>query len=194
MGMLSILNLMLMLGSLSVADPAYPLDAISGGTVVARLHFASGTIQNVEILSGRGSFADSCKSAFKEWHSDQDGDELVIVHFRQPYLYFLGDRKESFKPATIEGGLPYPLYIIQPLYPPNALARGSVVLRVDISAKGDVSKITTIKSVGGLTESSIEAVQKWKFKPAEDAQGKATPSHAYAVLVYRFPVLTEPAK
>jgi TonB family protein len=174
--------------------PANPPNAISGGTVVAELHFVSGNMQRAKILSGEGSFADSCRSAFKGWRSDRDGDELVVVHFRQPYLYYRGDRKESMKPAQTEEGLPYPLDILQPDYPPDAMAQGSVVLGLDISPKGDVTDIKAIKSVGGLTESSIEAVRNWEFQPAEDSSGKAMPSHAYAVLVYRFPVLSNSTK
>jgi TonB family protein len=194
MGFFPALNLLFLFGSLIVRGPAYPPNAVSSGTIVAELHFHAGKMERAKILSGSGSFSDSCMSAFAGWHSDKDGDELVIVHFHQPNLYSLSDRKEEIAPGKTQEALPYPIYIIQPSYPINALAQGSVVLRMDISIEGNVTDVKTIESVGGLTESSIEAVQKWKFKSSKDAKGRAMPSHAYAVLVYRLPVLSPSAK
>ncbi len=182
-----------MLGSLSVVDPSFPPNAILGGTVIAELHFAVGHVSEITILSGDQPFADSCRSAFEKWSTDAkgDADELVIVHFRQPYLYYIGDNKEEFNPASTSRSLPYPIYIIQPSYPPNALAQGSVTLRLNVSEEGEVSDVQVVEGMGGLTDASIEAAREWKFAPAKNSQGKPTPSHAYAVFVYRFPLVAQ---
>ena len=178
---------------LSVVDPIFPPNAVLGGTVVARLHFVSGNVKNVTILSGEEPFSSSCKTALAEWHmkSEPDGDELVIVHFRQPYLYTWGDNKEEINPARPGKSLPYPIYIVPPSYPANALGQGSVILRTEVSAEGKVSDVQVIEPMGVLTSASTDAVRRWRFTPAEDEQGAATSSHAYAVLVYRYP-LTKP--
>jgi TonB family protein len=197
MNILAMILLWSTLGSISVVGPAYPPNAASGGTVIAELRFAAGKVENLKMLSGEGgAFADSCREALAQWHRDSpaDGEALVIVHFRQPYLYFWGNRKEAIRPAKVEGLLPYPTFIVQPAYPADAQAQGSVVLQLSISDEGNVTDVKTIQAVGALTSPSVEAVRDWKFKPAEDAQGNRKPSIAYAVLVYRYPVLAAPAK
>ncbi len=191
MGMWIAVGLWLMVGSLSLVDPLYPPNAVMGGTVVAEIHATTGSVKGMTILFGDEPFVDSCKTALTKWQMDSEGDssELVIVHFRQPYLYHLGDPKQEIAPAKPRKFLPYPAYIIQPSYPVDGLGQGSVVLRVEISAEGQITDMQVVKPMGVLTDSSIEAVRKWKFKSAVDARGKAVASHAYAVLVYRFPLL-----
>ena len=115
---------------------------------------------------------------------------LVIVHFRQPNLYSLGDTTEKFKPAQLNESLPYPTRIVPPSYPPDALGQGSVVLRVKISEEGRVTEVQVVKGMGVLTNASTEAVRKWEFIPAKNEQGIDSSSHAYAVFVYRFPLTT----
>jgi TonB family protein len=191
MSMLTAVSLWLMLGLLPEVDPEFPPNSVLGGTVVAELHFVAGGVKNVKILSGDGPFVNSCKSALEKWHTDSklESDELIIVHFRQPYLFYLSNPREEIHAAKPKKSLPYPIYIVQPSYPPDALAQGSVVLQLDISAEGQISDVHIVKSLGVLTQTSIDAVRQWKFAPARDTRGNATASHAYAVLVYRFPLI-----
>ncbi len=191
MGTLMAVVFKLVLSSISIVDPMYPPNAVMGGTVVAELHFASGAVQGLNILSGEEPFVSSCKSALAQWlfHPEQSDNELVIVHFRQPYLYFWGSTKEEIPPAKQPGRLPYPKYLIQPSYPADAQGQGSVVLRAEISAEGRVSDVKVVQSMGALTGAGIDAVQKWEFLPAKDVRGMNAPSHAYVVLVFRFPLM-----
>jgi TonB family protein len=193
MSVISAVSLWLMLGTLSIVDPLFPPHATMGGTVVAEVHFASGTVSSVRILSGEEPFVDSCKSALSKWHADQeqDSDELVVIYFRQPYLYTLGSDREEIKSEAPKGSLPRPTDVVSPSYPADALAQGSVVLRPDISADGRVTDVQVIKSLGELTDSSMAAVREWKFTPAKDKLGKNIPAHAYVVFVYRY-VLIQP--
>jgi TonB family protein len=96
----------------------------------------------------------------------------------------LGDRvsKIELSPASdsgfypIAGGLlsspPLLLRQVEPAYTEEARAarvQGVVVLQVEIDPGGKVAMghITVIRSLGlGLDEKAIEAVKKWKFKPA----------------------------
>lgn len=59
---------------------------------------------------------------------------------------------------------------IPPQYSQKALRfqlEGEVVLRLEISAEGDVEDVTVIQGLGhGLTEEAIRAVKRWKFEPA----------------------------
>jgi TonB family protein len=189
MNVFGVFSLCFLLYSLSVVKPIFPPHAVSGGTVIAKLHFVSGNVKKVDILSGEEPFASSSKTALAEWREDSavSGDKLIIVHFRQPNLYEIGDAKEVINPGSKEISLPYPRFIIHPSYPPNTLGQGSVILKLDVSDKGKVSDIQAIESMGVLTDSSIQAVKQWEFRPARDKEGKATQAQAYVVIVYRFP-------
>jgi hypothetical protein len=60
---------------------------------------------------------------------------------------------------------------------------------LDITDEGRVAAAQVIKSLGVLTDTSVGAARKWEFIPLQDGKGKKIPSHAYAVFVFRFPVL-----
>jgi periplasmic protein TonB len=61
---------------------------------------------------------------------------------------------------------------VDPIYPPaarNARLQGVVVLEIVVRKDGtvDPSSIKVIRSLGmGLTQSALDAVKKWRFKPA----------------------------
>jgi TonB family protein len=49
----------------------------------------------------------------------------------------------------------------------RARHQGSVLLAIDVDVNGRVANVRVIRSLGlGLDEKAIEAVQKWKFRPA----------------------------
>jgi TonB family protein len=180
-----------LLSSLYMADPLFPPNAVSGGTVIAELQLAEGKVTKVDILSGSEPFAGSCVSALAKWRLQPEfsGSELAVVHFRQPYVQGLMPTEEDVSLSNPPKRLPYPRYLVHPFYPPNALARGSVILRAEITADGRVSNIETIKGMGALTGTSIEALKRWQFVPAQDDQGASILSHAYVVFVFRFPLM-----
>jgi TonB family protein len=177
--------------SLHVVDPLFPPNAVAGGTVVAELHFAGGKVKNLRILSGDEPFVGSVQAALAEWRLSpaRDGDELVVVHFCRPYLPSVGNGREEVNPARPKSALPYPKTVISPVYPANVLGQGSVVLRTEISSEGRVTGVDVVRSVGSLTEPSMEAVRKWEFAAPKDDKGVKQASHAYGVFVYRFPIL-----
>lgn len=176
--------------SIRVVDPVYPPDAVMGGTVVAELHFEAGNVKSLRMLSGEDPFGGPTRSALSEWKLEpkQDSDELVVVHFRQPYLYHVSKSREEISPVKPGPSLPYPRVVIAPPYPANTLGQGSVVLLVEISANGRVTDAKIVQGMGALTEASLEAVRKWEFTPPADANGVKQISHAYVVFVYRLPI------
>jgi len=190
---LAFLCVWLAAGSYELTDPVYPPNAVSGGTVVAQLQLSAGEVTSVTILSGEEPFADSCRSALARWRlpSVRDGNELVIVHFRRPELYHAGEDLEKISPTRSDESLAYPEFVVSPVYPANALGKGSVVLLADISAEGRVVDVRVLKSMGILTGASVDAVRNWKFVPARDKRGRKAPSQAYTVMVFRFPVIAD---
>jgi len=178
-------------GAVSVVDPVYPPNAIVGGTVVAQVTVAAGAVKQISILSGGEPFAGSCKKALARWSlpSEADGSELIVVLFRRPELSSAGSPEQKIgysKPVEL---LPYPKYVVEPVYPPTGSGQGSVTLFADVSVDGRVSGLRAVKSLGAFTDASMDAVRKWEFIPARDSRGKATASHAYIVLVFRVPVM-----
>lgn len=183
-----------MLDAASIEVPIYPHAALGGGNVIAELQIVSGRVEKVIVHSDEGAFADACRDALMQWRfqPDHNGRELVAVHFRHPAFFSFDDADQDIRPANVHESLPYPLSIRRPVYPVNVVARGGVVLRVDISAEGKVSDVEVLRGLGGLTETSVNAVREWTFRPAKDRMGKHVPSQAYALFVYRFPVIAQP--
>ncbi|MBL8175029.1 MAG: energy transducer TonB [Bryobacterales bacterium] len=83
---------------------------------------------------------------------------------------------------------PAVLYQIEPEYSEEARkARltGTVVLYVDIDERGQVSRVEVRQSLGlGLDEKAVEAIRKWRFRPARK-DGKAVPSAALVDVGFR---------
>jgi len=175
----------------STVDPVYPPNAVGGGMVVAQVEVAAGGIRKVDILSGEEPFVSSCKSALARGSlpAERDGRELIVVLFRRPEISFAGSSGQKMSISKAPESLPCPEYIVEPAYPPSGSGQGSVVLRADISSEGRVTGLDVVKPMGVFTDASMEAVRKWRFVPARDGQGRKTSSHAYAVLVFRFPLI-----
>jgi len=84
---------------------------------------------------------------------------------------------------------PQCLYCPRPDYSEEAKERkisGVVILAVQIGEDGTPKQIAVIQSEKyGLTEKAIEAVQKWKFKPASGPDGKPIATWTPVELTFR---------
>lgn len=68
----------------------------------------------------------------------------------------------------------------------NRIQDPAVTLRVVITASGRAQNITVVKSPGyGMDERAIEAVRKWRFRPAQDATGKLVHSRTFLDVSFR---------
>jgi TonB family protein len=68
----------------------------------------------------------------------------------------------------------------------KAKYQGVVVLLVTVSAEGRAKNISVVKGPGlGLEENSIEAVKRWKFKPARDTDGNPVDSFVPIEVTFR---------
>ncbi len=76
----------------------------------------------------------------------------------------------SNKPPVRLSRQPQLIYKVEPEYSEDARKvhfQGTVVLAIEVDANGVPSKIRVVRSVGlGLDERAIQAVSKWKFRPA----------------------------
>ncbi len=177
---------------LTLIEPVYPPNTVTGGIVVASLHISSGTVEDLNILSGEEPFLSSTKAALIRWRFAKGNKEdsiLAIVYYRQPNFYSVGSAEKHLNDESTEPSLPYPIIVFEPAYTADALGQGSVVLKLEISEKGGVSQVEILQELGSLTQSSMDAIKKWQFKPAKDEQGKDVPKTVYAVVVFRFPLV-----
>jgi len=177
--------------AITVVGPAYPPNAVSGGTVTALLHVSAGEIRGMDILQGDAPFVAPTRSALGAWRfrSSDSGDYLVVVNFRSPTLYATGPagRKISARPDSAE--VPGIKSIVEPVYPANSLGEGSAVFRLGILASGAVSNAVVVQGLGDLTSACLAAVRQWQFVPAATAGKNPGSSEVYAVCVLRRPVL-----
>jgi len=180
------------MGTVTVVEPLYPPNAAAGGTVVVACTISKGAVREIKTLFGEEPFTGSTRQALKKWRFQKDLDEgsvLVVVNFRGPNFYATGSAHQKLCPAKADPGLPVPTAVVEPNYPPNSLGEGGVVLLLHVSEKGSVEKAEEVKGAGILTSASIEAVKQWQFEPARNADGEKVPSKAYAVCVFRRPVI-----
>ncbi len=176
---------------LYAAEPAYPPNALTGGTAILAVSYADGAVKAVSLLSGEEPFSKLASKAVSQWRFDPNasGRTLVVVCFRRPELLTAASAVQEPGPQETVPGLPSAKVIVEPDYPPNGIAQGSVVLHLEVSRNGSLGRCEVIKDLGALTETSIAAVQKWRFGAARDIHGNDIDSDAYAVLVYCIPVL-----
>ena len=88
---------------------------------------------------------------------------------------------DTLAPDSLRGDLPKPgefVYVeelpeaiskVPPFYPPDRIkaeVEGTVVVQALISKDGAVTKTAVVKSIPGLDEHAVRAVEQWKFKPA----------------------------
>lgn len=179
-------------GGVTPFDLAYPAKAYQGGTVVAALELKRGSVDRVSVLSGEEPFVEPTRTALLRWRFPKEREDrpaLVIVNFRGPTLYAVGSAERKLKLVQKPDLLPQPDSIVEPSYPTNSLGQGSVTLQLQVDPKGRISKIEVIKGLGGLTAACRDSVQKWRLAPARDESGTAVASDAFAVCVFRQPVL-----
>lgn len=83
---------------------------------------------------------------------------------------------------------PEPLTATPPRYPQDAMRRGiggTVRVRVHVAADGSVSQVGLAEGSGhrGLDRAAMDAVEKWRFKPATHA-GQPVPAEVVVPIVF----------
>ncbi|MBZ5496804.1 MAG: energy transducer TonB [Acidobacteriia bacterium] len=177
--------------AVTVVGPAYPPNAIAGGNVVALLHVSAGSVKQVEILQGDPPFVAPARASLGSWRfkATENSNVLVVVNFRSPNLYSTGSAAQKLAVSHPVPGALYPTNVIEPAYPPNSMAEGSVVLHLDVTEAGSVSSVKVVQGLGSLTAACSAAARQWRFVPARNQKGMVTASEAYAVCVVRRPIL-----
>lgn len=61
---------------------------------------------------------------------------------------------------------PQVISTVEPNYPANSVAGGTVVLEVKVSSGGEIQNVRVLQHAKGFTKQAVEAVKKWKFQAA----------------------------
>jgi TonB family protein len=62
---------------------------------------------------------------------------------------------------------PQVISTVEPSYPPNVVAGGTVILKVTVNSSGGIGDVQVLHEAKGFTQHAIQTVRKWKFKPAK---------------------------
>jgi TonB family protein len=73
---------------------------------------------------------------------------------------------------------------VEPGYPPNSIAAGTVILQVSLDRWGEIEAVKVLKDIKSLTPEAERAVRKWKFKPAR-LDGQPVKSTLAAAFTFR---------
>jgi len=68
--------------------------------------------------------------------------------------------------TSIDFQPPQVIATVEPAYPANTVAGGTVVLKVTVGSGGEIQDVQVLQHAGGFTQQAVEAVRKWKFKAA----------------------------
>ena len=69
------------------------------------------------------------------------------------------NKLSEFEPAEV-------ISTVEPVYPPNVLNPGTVVLEVTVGPSGEIEKVKVVPDTPGFTSEAQRTVRKWKFKAA----------------------------
>jgi hypothetical protein len=188
------LGILTLAGPTAAPVPAYPPNAVGGGVVVAILEVVSGRVGRVAITGGQEPFASSARGALAGWRfpaSIRRAEVPVVVAFRSPNLALPGGSGDLPVPASARpANVPFPTRVLEPAYPPNMLGDGAAIVRLGIDAGGNVREAAALGQSGGLASACLDAARQWRFAPAVDLRRQPAASEAFAVCVFRAPVVS----
>jgi len=100
-----------------------------------------------------------------------------------------GKSNEVFRPGS--NGVTYPrcIYCPDPGYPPQARSKhleGTVVLTAVVEPDGTADNIELVKTSDPVfVANAMEAIRRWRFKPAVNAQGEPVPTKVPIEVTFR---------
>jgi TonB family protein len=181
----------------SVVGVAYPPQALFGGEVLLdALVDADGKLSDVRVVNGDEPFLATVLDAVHTWSftaARVDGRAVegrigIVFQFPQSFLPAVTARgrkySEPLADAAERGALP--VETIEPVYPVNSIAEGSVILYETVNPQGSISDTTVLRDIPSLTAPTQSATQDWKFVPGKRAGAKMD-SAVVVVVTYRRP-------
>jgi hypothetical protein len=114
----------------------------------------------------------------------------IVFQFPQSFVPRLAssERKHDEASAEADDRSALPVLTIEPDYPVNSVAQGSVGLYNLVDPEGHITSTSTLLDVPSLTAPTATALHRWQFAPAKQA-GQATESAVIVVETFRRPTL-----
>jgi TonB family protein len=182
---------------LSGAPPVLPALAVGGGQVFIEVGVdAAGRPGTVAAKVQTPPFTDLVTKAVERWRfrpatSGSKGvpaSVLVAALFRPPALQGPTQGQLPSTVGTPSPDVAWPTGTREPQYPPQARARGVVMVEVLVGESGEVRRARIVKSAPPFDAPALAAAQQWSFRPARIG-GQPTATHAYLIFGFPEPVI-----
>lgn len=159
--------------------PMYPPDAkakgIKGNVIVEARIDPAGHVTDVKVLRSVPGLDQAALDAVRQWRFAARQTESVYV----ATVRFDPERESLAKPKTVKTvelrrqTPPRIVSRVEPVYPPEAKARGvkgNVVLEIRVDADGKVTDVKVLRSVdAALDQAAVDAVRQWRYAPLTPA-------------------------
>jgi outer membrane biosynthesis protein TonB len=181
-------------------EPVYPVNSIANGVVILKVVVTpAGAIYSVDVLHGIESLTKEAEKTVRKWGfapaklNGRRVESSTIVAFA--FCNSMGSPIAKTAESKTEEAMFDPIQVVSAdsaLYPVNSVALAgprnfaTVVLKVTVNEKGEVSHVDVLHGVQTLTEPAEETVQTWKLLPAR-LQGEAVSSSLAASFTFQAP-------
>ncbi len=184
---------------LSLVAAPFPPQALFGGEILFDANVNTrGRLTDVRVVQGQSPFLEEVLGAVQTWTflpARLDGRAVearigIVFQFAQPYLPKLTARVHEYKETGTDSKdrAALPLFTLEPEYPPNSIAEGSVILNEIVDRDGRVTSMHVVRDLESLTPSTVAAVQQWRFAAGRRAGGAAE-SGVIVVITFRRPAV-----
>lgn len=175
--------------------PGVPDHAVGAGVVILDVTVnRSGGVSDIKVARSTPPFTDLVSTAIRGWQFQPargpepvDSTVLVAAVFRPPAIYAPELGKPSADTSMTSPAAPYPLAMVTPPYPPQAIDNRLVLVEVQVGTGGNVADAKVIGTTSGFDDAALKAAQRWTFQPAEVA-GARVSAFAYLMFGFRRPV------
>jgi len=170
--------------------PSRPVNTLATGISVVEVEVDARThSMQTRQLNGNSPFVTPGLNALMRWGfavppGVASARTSVTFLYRSPAVYSVPIRLPAAKPWT---GSPntsaLPQEIVDPGYPPTAVADGILIVVLRIGPEGNVIGIEKFSGEAVFFEQSQNALKNWRFSPARIANQPVT-SSAYVVISF----------
>ena len=176
---------------IKMVKPVYPFaaeqDQRQGKVIVKVLVNEKGEVESAEVISGDPIFQRAAMDAAKKWTFEpyQEDGKPTKFSIRLPFSFAFDGRVDDDPrgfvrrnastsngasalqvAAAVSQGLL--IHRVTPIYPQKAKwnhTQGTVLLNALISKEGLIDSLSVVSGPADLVQSSIDAVQQWRYRP-----------------------------
>jgi TonB family protein len=185
------------------------LAVTGGGEVFLQVSLnESGGVAAIAPLRATPPFTESVAGAVRRWAFSPAVQEMVPDADETPQTVskkLVASKvfvAAMFRPPTLTGGtlgappadvrepspeIPFATSTVMPVYPPNSMFEGTVLLEAVIAPAGAIKEMKVLQAAGGFESAALSALSSWSFRPAR-VNGTLTESYVYVSFGFRPPV------